>query len=69
MFHDGQLEGRKVQVSMHLRRRRKEEININIQKFYHHLLKNILSREELKLGSWFLLNCKKAWVTTFFSLE
>ena len=59
-FHEGQLEGRRVQVSMHLGRRPKEPPDPRIQGFYHDLLA-LLKRPLLRTGTWRLLDAKPAW--------
>lgn len=59
-FHDGQLEGRRVQPSNHLGRRPFEGVDDTIYKFYHRLLKYL--RQALPhAGNWQLLDCRPAW--------
>jgi hypothetical protein len=59
-FHDGQFEGRKIHVSVHLNRRPDEPIDREFAKFYDRLLG--LLREPLLLqGDWQLLQCTPAW--------
>jgi hypothetical protein len=50
-FHDGQLEGRRVQVPMQLRRRPAEPVDQVLQEFYLKLL-DCLQRPELGEGRW-----------------
>jgi hypothetical protein len=59
-FHEGQLEGRKARVSMHLGRRPVEEPNPELAAFYERLLA-VLRRPELREGSWRLLTARIAW--------
>ena len=59
-FHEGQLEGRKVHVSMHLGRRPEERPDPELRAFYDRLLA-VLAREELHAGSWRLCECRAAW--------
>ncbi|MFL5242065.1 MAG: alpha-amylase family glycosyl hydrolase [Gemmataceae bacterium] len=60
LFHDGQFEGRRIKVSMHLGRRPAEGLDSDIQAFYERLLKCI-KRSELNSGHWRLLHCRPAW--------
>jgi glycosidase len=53
-FHEGQLEGRRVQHSIHLRRRRPEPPDPGTQDFYRALLET-LRRPEIHSGTWRLL--------------
>jgi hypothetical protein len=59
-FHEGQLEGRKVHVSMHLGRRPEERVNARLQAFYGRLLA-ALRRPETHDGTWRLRECRPAW--------
>jgi hypothetical protein len=59
-FHEGQLEGRKVHVSMHLGRRPDEQPDHDLRAFYERLLA-VLAREEVHDGSWRLCECRAAW--------
>jgi hypothetical protein len=59
-FHEGQLEGRKVHVSMHLGRRPDEPPDRELRAFYERLLA-VLAREEVHEGSWRLCECRPAW--------
>src|SRR5262245_148093 len=59
-FHDGQLEGRKVKVSMHLGRRRDEPVDEGLREFYARLLE-VLRRPEVRDGTWRLRECRPAW--------
>lgn len=59
-FHDGQLEGRRVRVSMHLGRRPNEEPDAAILGFYEKLLL-CLRRPEVHGGKWSLWVCRPAW--------
>ncbi len=59
-FHEGQLEGRRVKVSMHLGRRPEEPVDPELQEFYRKLL-NWLKRPEVREGKWQLLESRPAW--------
>ncbi|AEB10200.1 alpha-amylase family glycosyl hydrolase [Desulfobacca acetoxidans] len=59
-FHEGQLEGRRIKVSMHLGRRPEEPVDPNLQKFYRKLLA-CLERPEVRDGRWKLLEVRPAW--------
>lgn len=60
MFHQGQLEGLKVHVPIHLRRAPEESVNLKLQAFYQRLLA-LLKQPVLRLGKWQLLECRQAW--------
>ena len=59
-FHEGQLAGRCVKVSMHLGRRPEEPVDSVLQEFYRKLLA-CLKRPEMRDGSWQLLEVRPAW--------
>jgi hypothetical protein len=59
-FHEGQLEGRKVHVSMHLGRRPDEPPDRELRGFYERLLA-VLRRKEVHDGAWRLCECRVAW--------
>jgi hypothetical protein len=59
-FHEGQLEGRRVKVSMHLGRRPEEAIDPILEEFYGKLLA-CLKRSEVRDGRWQLLEIRPAW--------
>jgi hypothetical protein len=59
-FHEGQFEGRKTHVSMHLARRPVEPVVPSIRTFYERLLA-IGRRPEVHDGRWQLLECRAAW--------
>jgi glycosidase len=59
-FHEGQFEGRCVRVSMHLRRRPEEPVDLILQDFYRRLL-DCLKRLEVRQGRWQLLEVRPAW--------
>ncbi len=59
-FHEGQFEGRRARVSMHLGRRTVEAPDGEIQGFYQKLL-TTLSRPEVHEGTWRLLEPGPAW--------
>jgi glycosidase len=59
-FHEGQFEGRRKQVSVHLGRRPQEPVDQALADFYQKLLeclKHPLARD----GQWQLLDCRPAW--------
>jgi hypothetical protein len=59
-FHEGQLEGRRTFVSMHVGRRPDERPDPSIQQFYSRLLP-CLKRSETRRGQWALWVCRPAW--------
>jgi hypothetical protein len=59
-FHEGQLEGRRTRVSMHLGRRPPEPIDEELRAFYARLL-DCLRRPEARDGAWALGTCRPAW--------
>jgi hypothetical protein len=59
-FHEGQLEGRRVHVSMHLDRRPAEAQDPTLKAFYERLLW-VLGRPELHGGGFRLRACRPAW--------
>jgi hypothetical protein len=59
-FHEGQLDGRRIRVSMHLGRRPEEPVDSVLQEFYQKLLA-CLQRTELRGGRWQLLEAHPAW--------
>jgi len=59
-FHEGQFEGRRVKVSMHLGRRPEEPVDSVLQEFYRNLLA-CLKRPEVRQGRWQLLEVRPAW--------
>ncbi len=59
-FHEGQLEGRRIKVSMHLGKRPEEPPDTVIQDFYGRLLA-CLKRPEVRDGRWQLLEIRPAW--------
>jgi hypothetical protein len=59
LFHEGQLEGRKVQASVHLVRRPDEPVDVPLRDFYRQLLA-VLRRPEAH-GRWSWIPCRPAW--------
>jgi len=59
-FHQGQFDGYKIRIPVHLRRGPSEQTNEEIQAFYDCLLPLIHDRAALE-GRWFLLECTPAW--------
>jgi hypothetical protein len=59
-FHQGQLEGREKRISPHLVRAPKEEINVDLQKFYAALLE-VMKKPLFRDGQWGLPECVAAW--------
>jgi hypothetical protein len=60
LFHEGQFEGRKHRVSMHLSRRAAESPDPAIQELYKSLL-TCLRSKAFREGSWSLLECIPEW--------
>ena len=60
MYHDGQMEGRKIRVPVQLRRREKEQTSTQVKGFYERLLLCINS-PIFRKGTWKVLNVKPAW--------
>ena len=60
LFHEGQFEGRKNRVSMHLARRAAELPDASIQQIYESLLSCLRARA-FHEGSWSLLECLPEW--------
>ena len=60
LFQEGQLEGRKVKVSIHLRRRPAEAVDQAVNDFYSRLLP-CTARPEVENGDWRLLECVTEW--------
>ncbi len=56
LFHEGQLEGRKIRVPVFLRRRNAEPVNQPIQVFYSKLLP-IIDAPAFREGEWILYDC------------
>lgn len=59
-LHEGQMDGRRVHVSMHLGRRPAERSDASLRKFYNRLLA-VLRRPEVHQGAWRLCECRPAW--------
>ena len=59
-FHQGQLEGKKVRISMHLNRGPVEPVDAEIANFYANLLRQ-LRDPAVRDGEWQLLFCRPAW--------
>jgi hypothetical protein len=59
-IHEGQIEGRKVHVSMHLGRRPVEPVDEDLRAFYWRLLE-CMKRPETLDGDWRLETCRQAW--------
>ncbi len=60
IFHQGQLEGRKVRIPMQLRRGPTEPDDPDVQSFYNRLL-GCLREPIFRKGDWQLLECEQAW--------
>jgi hypothetical protein len=54
-LHEGQLTGRRIRASNHLRRRAPEPVDRELETFYHRLLA-IMRREEVRDGRWRLVD-------------
>jgi glycosidase len=59
-FHEGQLEGRRVHVSIHLGRRPPEKPDQVLAEFYRRLLE-CLKLRELREGQWTMRRCRPGW--------
>jgi len=59
-FHDGQLEGRKIKVPVHLCRGPVEIDDAAIVAFYNKLI-GLLNMDVFKRGKWILLENRQAW--------
>jgi alpha amylase-like protein len=59
-FHDGEFEGRKKKLPVHLGRRPDEVSDASLQEFYSHLLACV-HRPETRDGAWRLLDCAPGW--------
>jgi len=59
-FHQGQFEGFKEHISIHLQRGPNEPVDADIQAFYQKLLA-CLQNPILKQGNWQLVDCYPAW--------
>jgi len=60
LFHQGQLDGWRIQPSVHLARRMVEPADRLVTEFYARLLA-ILQRAEVRQGRWSLMECRPAW--------
>lgn len=60
LFQEGQLDGRRVQASIHLARRARESSDPVLRAFYSQLL-GCLHRPEVRSGTWRLLDRRPAW--------
>lgn len=59
-IYEGQLEGRRTHVPMHVSRRPQEPVDVGLQGFYRRLLEG-LKRPEAHEGDWRLWSCRPAW--------
>jgi glycosidase len=59
-FHQGQFQGKKVRISMHLGRGPKEPLDRDTAAFYDKLLLQ-LRDASVRNGDWQLLSCRSAW--------
>lgn len=59
-FHQGQLQGWKTKISVHLCRFPEQASDRSLQEFYLNLLK-VLNQSLFRQGNWQLLQCKPAW--------
>ena len=59
-FHQGQFEGRKIRIPVHLRRGPAEPVDHTVSEFYSSLL-DCLRDPVFRNGDWQLLDCRRAW--------
>jgi hypothetical protein len=59
-FHQGQLQGKRIKIPMHLGRGPKEPVDEQIEQFYCSLLPR-LKETVFREGDWKLLDCHPAW--------
>lgn len=59
-FHQGQFEGKRKRIPVHLRRGPDEPVDVQIREFYDRLLR-IIHHPQLQDGDWQLLECTPAW--------
>ncbi|HSF14771.1 MAG TPA: hypothetical protein VLK65_04395 [Vicinamibacteria bacterium] len=59
-FHQGQRDGRKVRIAVHLGRGPSEPVDEAVRGFYERLLAR-LRDDAFRDGSWLLLECRSAW--------
>ncbi|MDB5162329.1 MAG: alpha-amylase [Candidatus Saccharibacteria bacterium] len=59
MYHDGEFEGKKVKLPVHLARRRTESLDIGISQFYSSLL-GLLDDLSFKKGAWSMLETRES---------
>jgi hypothetical protein len=59
-FHEGQLDGRRVRLPMHLGRRPAEPVDPVLHDYYRRLL-GCLRQPQVRDGRWQLLPCRPAW--------
>jgi hypothetical protein len=60
-FHQGQFEGARVRIPVHLSRGPEEPIDQEIEEFYHRLLKILKETEDFRGGEWLLIEPSPAW--------
>jgi hypothetical protein len=60
LVHDGQVTGRRLRTSNHLRRRAPEPVDRELEAFYRRLLA-CMQRPEVRDGRWQLLQAHPAW--------
>ncbi|MBL9090422.1 MAG: hypothetical protein JNL96_04320 [Planctomycetaceae bacterium] len=60
LFHQGQGDGRRKRMNLHLSRQAEESPDPTLRDFYSRLLQT-LRRDEFHRGRWRLLNCRAAW--------
>ncbi len=59
-FHQGQFEGRRIRIPVHLRRGPAEPVNHAVSGFYSALL-DCIRNSVFREGDWRLLECRPAW--------
>jgi Alpha amylase, catalytic domain len=60
-FHQGQFEGARVRIPVHLSRGPEEPVNHEIEEFYDKLLEILKDTEDFRIGVWSLIEPSPAW--------
>jgi hypothetical protein len=60
-FHEGQIDGARIHLPVHLRRGPSEPPDLKIVDFYERLLTLLHEAETFRLGAWSLISPEAAW--------